>query len=321
MRTTAWMHVIPLLLIAAPALAQVAPRFPDDNVWNHPVQSLPVHPNSSQWIRSWFPPGRGFALNPKPTCGLPVNLTGPPTRRMRFRWNPPGMYPYAPLLPFESCSPDSHWVGWDTADNRLFEIYGLHWALSDTAESGGEWDLASNSLRPVMGGPADESGLPIAPGLLYWQELHDGVVPHALRFALSWASVADSAVWPAWTFSRRKPLAGAIPLGMRLRLRGDYPMPPSASPECRAFLQALETYGAILADRAGDTNVMSVGQFSLLAVPDSRWGTVLQEISQVTVGIASHLEFVDESGLILDPASGACRNAPLVKPRPRPLSR
>lgn len=282
----------------------LAPRFPSDNVWNHQISTLPVHPMSSYWVLTFFPESKGFAINPDPSCGLPINRTGPGWQRMTFDWPAESdtcLYPYSSTQPFESCNPDSHWAAVDTTTNTLYEMYGVHGAAQKpSAGAGARWNLSSNAVRADGGTSADEAGLPISPGLLDFDEAHLGSIRHALRFALSWPYVDNSYVWPARHVAFRQHAPHAIPLGMRMRLKASYIIPADASPEVRAILQAMKDYGLFLADRAGDV----YGEFSLEAVPDPRWRVLLAELAARTVGIRDNLEFVDESKFMADPNSG-----------------
>jgi hypothetical protein len=152
---------------------------------------------------------------------------------------------------------------------------------------------------------AIESGLPWAPGAIRYDEAHSGEIRHALLFSLSWPAVAAAHVWPARHHASPPGiLPNAIPLGTRLRLRGDYPIPADKSIEAQRILAALRDYGAFLSDRNGDLAVPTLGQFTLEAEPNGLWGNRLQEIVQRTVGISKYIEFVDESQYQAEPNSG-----------------
>jgi hypothetical protein len=278
-------------------------RFPSNNVWNQQIGLLPVHPNSQVWVASFFPPTQGFSVATSPGCGLPVLRTGPAWQRMRFDLQAESddcLYPFSNSQPFETCNPDSHWAAIDTVNCILYEMYDVHTGAPNYAAQGSRWFLNSNDLRPKGWTSADEAGLPISPGLLNYDEAHSGTIRHALRFALSWPDVDTSYVWPARHFGYRDHVQNAIPLGMRMRLKANYVIPPGCSRECAATLTALRDYGAFLADRSGDAS----GNFSLECQTDPRWGGIPAEIVNVTHGIAAYLEFVDESGCMADPNSG-----------------
>jgi hypothetical protein len=85
-------------------------------------------------------------------------------------------------------------------------------------------------------------------------------------------------------------------MGLRLRLRGDYDL-STFSPQVRVILQALKTYGMILADNGSP--------WYISGVPDERWDNdVLHEVDQV---LGSDFEVVDTALLMIDPDSGEAK--------------
>ena len=117
------------------------------------------------------------------------------------------------------------------------------------AGSGAIFDLGSNALRPAGWTSADAAGLPIFPGLVRYDEVvEQGEIRHALRF-----TVHDSRrgyIAPARHFASDDTSPTRPPMGMRVRLKASFDMsgyPPSA----RVILQALKTYGMIVADNGG----------------------------------------------------------------------
>jgi hypothetical protein len=78
-------------------------------------------------------------------------------------------------------------------------------------------------------------------------------------------------------------------MGMRMRLKADYDL-SGFSPEARVILQALKTYGMILADNGSDNFITGA--------PDPRWNTAaLRELRRVTT---KDFEVVEMSGLVAD---------------------
>src|SRR5512135_1151158 len=98
--------VLALLPLAAQPQIGNCPVFPARNIWNTPVDKLPVHPLSSQWIatggadRSLHPdfgPGGGipFVVVPGDQPKVPMIFTdGAPNSE-------PGPYPIPPDAPIE----------------------------------------------------------------------------------------------------------------------------------------------------------------------------------------------------------------------------
>ena len=115
------------------------------------------------------------------------------------------------------------------------------------AAAGASWrlDVADGAPTDEAGTAADDGGLPVFPGLVRADEIDAGIVRHALR-------VTVPAARPGWTAPARRAAAGphdpaAPPIGARLRLRPGTTLPEGASPAARAIVQALKTYGAIVA--------------------------------------------------------------------------
>ena len=165
-----------------------------------------------------------------------------------------------------------------------------------TAKQYSRWDYTSNALRRDGWTSADAAGLPVAPGLVRYDEVlvavaSGGVVPHAFRFTLdlTW----KPHLWPA---RHDAPSGGPLnpPMGMRVRLKAAYDI-SGYSPMNQAILRTLKTYGMILADNGGD--------WFLNGVPDSRWNPDdLALLRQIVPDDA--FEVVDVSGYIVSPDSG-----------------
>ena len=82
-------------------------------------------------------------------------------------------------------------------------------------------------------------------------------------------------------------------MGQRFRLRADFDI-SGFSPEVQVILQAMKTYGIILADNGS--------AWFISGVPDERWDNdVLRELKQV---YGSDFEAVDVSSLMIDSNSG-----------------
>ncbi len=82
------------------------------------------------------------------------------------------------------------------------------------------------------------------------------------------------------------------PMGMRVRLKAGYDT-SGFSPEAKVILEALKTYGMILADN-GSSNFIS-------GAPDPNWNVdVLRELMRVT---SKDLEVVEMKDLVADTAA------------------
>jgi hypothetical protein len=156
---------------------------------------------------------------------------------------------------------DRHAILVDRDACRLYELYALRreggrWR----AGSGAVWSLRSNRLRPAGWTSADAAGLPILPGLARYDEVAHGRIGHALRFTV--ARTRRAYVWPARHFASSETDPSLPPMGLRLRLRADYPI-GRFPPQARVVLRALKEYGMVVADNG--TSWMISG------APDPRW--------------------------------------------------
>jgi hypothetical protein len=145
--------------------------------------------------------------------------------------------------------------------SELFAAYPVGHTSDWTAGSGAVFDLGSNALRPAGWTSADAAGLPIFPGLVRYDEVvEQGVIRHALRFTVN--STRRAYVFPARHWASVDMSPALPPMGMRVRLKGNFDIsgfPPSA----RVILQALKTYGMMVADNGGD--------WFISGAPDARW--------------------------------------------------
>ena len=82
-------------------------------------------------------------------------------------------------------------------------------------------------------------------------------------------------------------------MGQRFRLKSSFDI-SSFSPEVQVILQAMKTYGIMLADNGSN--------WFITGAPDERWDNdMLRELKQV---YGSDFEAVDVSSLMIDPDSG-----------------
>ena len=123
-------------------------------------------------------------------------------------------------------------------------------------------------------------------GLVRYDEaVEKGVIPHALRFTVS--KTRRAFVPPASHWASEANDADLPPMGMRVRLKADYDI-SGFPPEAQTILQALKTYGMILADNGSDIFISGTH--------DPRWNAdAVAEIRRVT---AKDLDVVEMEGLV-----------------------
>jgi hypothetical protein len=281
--------------------------FPSNNIWNTPIDSLPVDAQSDAYVASIGPDTglhsdfgaglyEGFPLG-IPFVRVPADQEGVEVVFEVAEESDPGPYPIPPDAPIEggSCGEgDRHVIVVQEGTCMLYELF------SATPQPDGSWqafggarfDLTSNELRPETWTSADAAGLPILPGLVRYEEIEAGVIPHALRFTAE--LTREEFVWPARHEAGASTDPGVPPMGQRFRLKADVEI-GDFSPVNQVILQALKTYGMFLADNGSN--------WFLSGVPDDRWDNDdLHELQERISG--SDFEAVDCSSLMVDPDSG-----------------
>ena len=291
--------VVPLASV--PNLGGCA-MFPADNIWNARVDSLPINTSSDQWLTSigkttGFHMDFGSGTWDGGPIGIPFNLVtaGVPKYSVSFYYptqSDPGPYPIGanPIIEYGS---DHHLLTVDSSTCTLYEIFDA--SLSGSAWSGGSgavFNLASNALRPDGWTSADAAGLPILPGLVRYDEIVSGHINHAIRFT---AASTNGYIWPARHLTSNNSGTPQIPpMGARFRLKSTYNI-STFSAVNQVILQAMKTYGIILADNGSN--------WYISGAPDERWNNDDLHLLDVLKG--SDFEAVDSTSLIMDPNSGA----------------
>ncbi len=304
---------VPLLIVAilhlsgVPTLAQEPPQlegcpvFPANNIWNTPVDTLPLDPRSADYINTIgadtrLHPDFGTEWDGEP-IGIPwVSVPGSQARvSVSFEYaeeSDPGPYPVPPDAPIEggaNSDGDRHVLVLDRDNCKLYELY-YAWPQADgswQAGSGAVFDLRNNALRPAGWTSADAAGLPILPGLVRYEEVQAGVIRHAIRFTAQ--QTRQAYVWPARHYASNLTGAQYPRMGQRFRLKADYDISGFSS-EAQVILQAMKTYGIILADNGSD--------WYISGAHDMRWDDdALGDLKSVP---GSAFEAVDVSSLMVN---------------------
>ncbi len=299
------------------AAVDVHPVFPANNIWNAPVDALPLDPNSAAYVASIGPGENVHAdfgsgtWNGGP-IGIPfVSVPGSqPMAAIHYTnygdESDPGPFPIPADAPVEGGSGsggDRHVLVVDDDHGLLFELFRafLQPDGSWNAESGARYDLKSNALRPAGWTSADAAGLPIFPGLVRYDEVATGEITHAIRFTAP--RTRRSYVWPARHFASSSDDPGLPPMGQRFRLKAGVDISGYSAP-MRVILRAMKKYGIILADNGAP--------WYISGAPDERWDNdMLHELDAI---LGSDFEAVDCSGLMIDPDSGQAGSpdAPII---------
>ncbi len=296
-------------LAAAPAVGGCS-VFPADDVWNTPIDKLPLAAGSDAYISTIGAGGQlkadfGAGLWDGGPIGIPF-ITVPGTQTtypVSFDYadeSDPGPYPIPLDAPIEGGSDsggDRHVLAVDTDHCKLYELYGAYPDATNhtwSAGSGAIYDLNGYALRPATWTSADAAGLPIFPGLVRYDEIQAGVIRHAIRFTVP--QTRNTFVWPARHQASSLTGSQYPPMGQRFRLKKDFDISHFSAAN-QVILQALKTYGMILADN-GSSWYMS-------GAPDDRWDN--DDLHALGAVIGSNFEAVDESSMMIDVNSGRAR--------------
>jgi uncharacterized protein (TIGR03437 family) len=306
---------VTLAVLSLTAAAQAQPKingcavFPANNVWNAPIDQLPLDANSDQYVATIGAtrpahPDFGSGLYNGAPIGIPF-ITVPGTQpkvNVTFDYDSEsdhGGYPVPPNAPVEggpSSTGDRHVLVIDQDNCVLYELYSAYPQPDGSwhAGSGAIFDLKSNALRPAGWTSADAAGLPIFPGLVRYDEVAAGEILHAIRFTVP--QTRNTYIWPGRHEASSLTGTNYPPMGQRFRLKASVDISGFPAP-VQVILRALKKYGMLLADNGSS--------WYLSGAPDDRWNNdVLHTISQIQ---GSDFEAVDESSLMVQANSAQVR--------------
>ncbi len=278
---------------------------PSNNIWNAPVDTLPVAVNSALMINNI---GQDTGLHADfgsgtwdgAKIGIPITIvnSNQPNVPITFTYedeSDPGPYPIPTAAAVEGAPNDGdrHVLVLNQDNCVLYEMFNS-WHQNDDsweAGSGAIFDLASNNLRPETWTSADAAGLPILPGLIRYDEAASGTINHAIRFTVS--ESRDDYIWPARHKASSHSGNQYPPMGQRFRLKAGVDI-SGFSAINRVILQAMKTYGIIMADNGSN--------WFISGEPNESWDD--DDLHQLGNIKGSDFEAVDVSSLMVDPDSG-----------------
>jgi hypothetical protein len=222
--------VVGAVLSSRTALAQAdidgCQVFPTNNIWNVPVDGLPLDPSSAAYVNTI---GAGSSVHADFGSGLwdggPIGIPyvvvsgSQPLVSVSFDYSDesdPGPYPIPSDAPIEGgaqSTGDRHVLVLDRDNCVLYELYDAR------PQTGGGWDagsgaiypLDSQALRPAGWTSADAAGLPILPGLVRYDEVAAGEIRHAIRFTAP--QTRNTYVWPARHYASSRTGTQYPPMG------------------------------------------------------------------------------------------------------------
>ncbi len=189
------------------------------------------------------------------------------------------LYPIPVGLPIESypnscqTTGDNHAIVIDKHTGVDYELYQAQYCPTQTpafsASNGVIWDMTTNEHRPYGYTSVDAAGLSVFEGLVRYDEIVAGVINHAIRFTTAatrcdhyyYGDGVGAFVAPATHASCTG--GGTLNIiGMRIRLKASFDI-SGFSPTNQIILQAMKTYGMILADNGSSMYFQGS--------PDARW--------------------------------------------------
>jgi len=250
--------------------------FPPDNPWHEDISARPVAPDSAAIVGSigadkalGYNLDMNFVIVPPSQPRVPVRITDYPAE------SDPGPFPVPENAPIENWplahnedkgalpTPDTtladiqrhgtgdrHLIIVDPAKGKLHEFWQAR--LTDQgwqASQASTFDLRTNEMRPDRWTSSDAAGLPILPSIVRYDEVARGRIDHALRVTVR--RTRRAYVYPARHFASPHTDPSLPRMGERLRLKKSVDL-SHFPPHARVVLQALKTYGMLVADNGSD---------------------------------------------------------------------
>jgi hypothetical protein len=285
--------------------------FPANNPWNQRIDTAPVDPNSNSVIARFsgagIHPDFGANWDGGP-FGIPYAVVSGAQNKVSISpityadESDPGPYPIPVNAPIEGGSQstgDRHVIVLDRDNRILYELFNAYPNGDGTwrADSAAKFDLNSNDLRPDGWTSADAAGLPILPGLVRYDEVYEQkTIRHAIRFTLQ--RTRKAYVHPATHYASTLTDPSYPPMGARFRLKAGFDVSQYSAAN-QVILQAMKTYGLILADNGSNMYISGV--------PDSRWND--DELNALKNISAANFEMV-QLGYASEPSDAGDSQAP-----------
>jgi hypothetical protein len=242
--------------------------------WRQPVPAnAPIDPDSDRYIGKMSDFHPAVALR---KFNVSVFMADPTTPRHRVvssaAWAADGLFAGVPIPETAQMSPDlEHLVVLEPAERCVYEFYrprrtGEEWAA--------EWVNATPSDGDGIypdGLSARGTGISLAAGLVWPDELAEGEINHALVFAYPLAR-RGGPVGLATRSNGESTDDGALPIGARLVLDPAIDVRQlDLSPAERTIAVALQRYGMILASSGGGITLSAVDPNSFSDDPYGRF--------------------------------------------------
>ncbi len=282
---------------------------PDDSIYNTPIDTLAVHPDSAAWIAQSLMVGSvGVSFGESWGVNLVDNSVTPTAMTFHYTTAKNGIL--YPLLTGNNRTRetgsyttdgnnDHHMITLNRQNCHWYETYqdNLTGSVVPTpapyAASG--WDYLGTSYTQPADGTTDAAGLPLMPLTVHLSEMQAGAIHHAMRFTSCQGCISHLALWPATGSTAYSEFSA--PMGSRWRLKASYD-DSKLSAKARIITTALKTYGMFLSDIGGISQVQISQDINL--DPSAR--AAFNEVATANI-TQDAFEIVDESSLMISPDS------------------
>lgn len=255
----------PCTIFPASTAAPTDPSGDDETAWKQNISQAPVDPMSDTYM-GYINKNLGANLHPdfgtNRAYGIPYAVVGaggktlPVNIKAYKSESDKGKYRIPKTAPVENGSGsdgDRHVLVIDKSRCILQELYRAFLVKNPkphfNADGAVLWNLRSPARRTEGFTSADAGGLPIFPGLVRFDEVQSGAIKHAIR--LTFSATQDAWIHPASHCAGATSNPAAPPLGLRMRLKANYPT-GNFTGDSLVIATALKNYGFILADNGSD---------------------------------------------------------------------
>jgi hypothetical protein len=252
------------------------PVFPPEYPYNQDISQVPLDPGSATYIANLI--ARTGAIDAPQAPSEFVNVVTSSQANVSVQFNSAGAsYGFdssnsfyssssntasAPIpgnVTFENMGTpncDHHMMVIEQGTCRLFELYA--WNPSSATSSWDvmvTWNLTQNEQLPDGWGSTTAAGTPLLAGIIRYDEVMAGEIPHALDIVIPGTDLAayeyvKPAARSAGACGSSYPADG-FPYGGRLRLKASYDTSGFTGTQAIVIARALQKYGMINTDDSG----------------------------------------------------------------------
>jgi serine/threonine protein kinase len=266
-------------------------RFPGDVPWYQPIDNAPTSGKSADYIASInaaprFEMGTFHAGFDAEDGGALYNVVSGPvsdpqpvvfsSETDKAASDDTSQFP----IQSDTVARDQYLIIIDDATCTSYELFGLDDTEPWTqATSAAVFDLNANQSRQDGQPSAIQSGLPMFPMLVRYDEVKSGTVDHALLFnAPTQSSHFMAPATMGIANDDASSDADLPPIGSRFRLKSGFDCGGLSTTEARTICATLKTYGMYLGGSSGSL-------FDLQGVHDARWtDDILDDIKRMEPG-------------------------------------